>query len=307
MSYPLSTMQRRTVLRQAVAIGGVLSASAALPSLALAQSNPASASRSAKNGLPRIVSVNGAITEVIYALGAQAQLVGTDTTSLYPEAALATPKVGYMRQLSAEGLLSLKPDVLLATSDAGPPAVLDQVRSAGVKVEMMESDHTWGEVQRLVTVVGNAAAQQARAKALLADLNAQWAATQKLVAAARGPKRRVLFILAHSGTPQVSGSKTGADALIRFAGGVNAIDGFAGYRPMTAEAMAVAAPDLILTTTQGITAAGGIDKFWARPELELTPAYRNRVLVHMDALELLGFGPRLPATVATLHRRLLTA
>lgn len=298
-------MQRRTVLRRAVALGGTLSASAVLPRLALAQSNPAGALHNGKNALPRIVSVNGAITEVIYALGAQAQLVGTDTTSLYPAAALATPKVGYMRQLSAEGLLSLKPDVLLATSDAGPPAVLDQVRSAGVKVELLESDHTWGEVQRLVTVVGNAAAQPARAKALLAELNTQWAATEKLVAAARGPKRRVLFILAHGGTPQVAGSKTGADALIRFSGGINAIEGFSGFRPMTAEAMAVAAPDLILTTTQGITASGGVDKFWARPELELTPAYRNRVLVHMDALELLGFGPRLPATVAALHKRLV--
>ncbi len=70
--------------------------------------------------MPRIVSVSGATTEIVYALGAEKQLVGTDTTSLFPAAALQTPKVGYMRQLSAEGLLSLKPDAVIGTTEAGP-------------------------------------------------------------------------------------------------------------------------------------------------------------------------------------------
>ncbi len=105
----------------------------------------------------KIVTVSGAITEVAYLLGAQDQLVGTDTTSMFPEAALKTKKVGYSRQLSAEGLLSLKPDVVIATTEAGPKIVLDQIRSAGVSVELIEADHTWAEVQRKLLVVGRAA------------------------------------------------------------------------------------------------------------------------------------------------------
>ncbi len=58
----------------------------------------------------RIVSVGGALTETLYALGAQGDLVGVDTTSLFPEAARALPSVGYARTLSAEGVLSLRPD-----------------------------------------------------------------------------------------------------------------------------------------------------------------------------------------------------
>ncbi len=131
--------QRRDVLR-------LLSATA-LGAAAL----PAFAQGAAK--LPRLVTVSGAITEVVYLLGAEAQLVGTDTTSLYPAAAQATPKVGYMRQLSAEGLLSLKPDAIIATNESGPTVVLDQIRSAGVKVEIIEADHSWGEVQRKVQAV----------------------------------------------------------------------------------------------------------------------------------------------------------
>lgn len=105
---------------------------------------------------PRLVTISGAITEVVYALGAEAQLVGTDTTSLYPAAAQKTPKVGYLRQLSAEGVLSLKPDAIIATTEAGPPVVLDQLRSAGVKVELVKSEYTWDDVRAKVQPVPKA-------------------------------------------------------------------------------------------------------------------------------------------------------
>lgn len=253
---------------------------------------------------PRLVTVSGAITEIVYALGAESQLVGTDTTSLYPEAARQTPKVGYMRQLSAEGLLSLKPDAVIATTEAGPPVVLDQLRTAGIKLELVEADHTWGEVQHKVAAVGRAAARNSQARDLMVRLDTEWAEVQERVAADTARKPRVLFVLSHSASPQVSGEKTAAHAVIGFAGGVNCLSGFQGYRPMTAEAMASAAPDVILTTTQSIEAHGGAERFWQRPELALTPAFKRRALVTRDALLLLGFGPRLPAAVGELHKSL---
>lgn len=252
---------------------------------------------------PRLVTVGGAITEIVYLLGAESQLVGTDTTSLYPAAALATPKVGYMRALSAEGLLSLKPDAVITTNEAGPPIVLDQVRSAGVKIEVIQAQHKWAEVQAKVHAVGRAAAREAQAQALLARLDAEWSFVQQRVAAAGGRKPRVLFVLSHSANPQVSGDKTAANSVIQYAGGVNCIAGFQGYRPMNAEALASAAPDIVLTTSQGIEAQGGVDRFWSRPELALTPAYRKRALIALDALLLLGFGPRTPQAVRETHER----
>jgi iron complex transport system substrate-binding protein len=298
MKNPMQTLPRRDALKLLVgaSAGGLLAAFT--PAFAQAPSARAAA-------LPRLVTVSGAITEVVYLLGAESQLVGTDTTSLYPAAALNTPKVGYMRQLSAEGLLSLRPDALIATTEAGPPVVLDQVRSAGVKVERVAADHTWGEVQAKVQAVGRASAREAQARNLQATLDAQWAQVQQQVAASSRARPRVLFILSHSASPQVAGQKTAANAMIEFAGGVNAIRGFEGYRPMTAEAAAGAAPDFILTTTQGIEALGGIDRFWQRPELALTPAYRRRALIALDALLLIGFGPRLPQAVQEIHRQLV--
>ena len=266
----------------------------------------------AQSRLPRLITAGGGITEIAYLLGAQDQLVGTDTTSLYPAAALKTAKVGYMRQLSAEGLLSLKPDAMIATTEAGPPVVIDQIRSAGVRVELIEADHTWTEVQRKIAAVARLGAREREGLNLRYRLDAEW--NEVLADVAKGSanqgrkKPRVVFILANSQTPSVSGSGTGAHAMIQFCGATNALaDSYKGYRPMTAEAMAAAAPDIILTSTSAIDAQGGAEKFWARPELALTPAYKRRALVHMESLKMLGFGPRLAEAVRELHQKVVLA
>jgi iron complex transport system substrate-binding protein len=303
---PASAPRRRWL----AALAGSALAAAGKPSWS--QPAPAARPRPFSSGAerargPRLVTVGGGITEVVYALGAQYQLVGTDTTSLFPDAAQATPKVGYMRQLSAEGLLALRPDALVAGTDAGPPVVLDQIRSAGVQVELIESDHSWDEVRRKVAAVGRATGREADARALQQQLDARWETVTARVRQGRhAHPPKVLFVLSHTGSPLVSGEGTAAHAVIGFMGARNAMGGFKGYRPMTAEAMAAAAPDLILMTTQGLEAVGGAQQFWQRPELALTPAYRQRQgarsLLHMDALELLGFGPRLPGVVEKLHQ-----
>ena len=288
--------------RACLGAAGAGLASVWLPA-AWAQSTPPAQS------LPRLVTVGGGITEVVYALQAQDQLVGTDTTSLYPAAAQLTPKVGYLRQLSAEGLLALRPQAVIAPSDAGPPVVLDQLRAAGVHLELVPSTHDWTEVQRKVAAVGRASHRTDAAVALQAQLDQAWAETQSRVRRHTAAAPRVLFVMAHSGSALVSGTQTAAHAMLTWAGAHNVLTGFAGYRPMTAEAMAAAAPEVILTTRQSLDAIGGAAAFWQRPELALTPAWRRRseanTLVVLDALELLGFGPRLPQVVAQLHQQLV--
>ena len=284
--------RRRSLQGLTVAAGGwALSASAWAQELT---STPAPARR--------LISLSGALTELVYLLQAQQLLVGTDTTSLFPAAAQQTPKVGYVRQLSAEGLLSLQPDVVIGTSEAGPKVVLDQVRQAGVRVSLVASKHSWAEVQEKVSVVGRETGRLAQAQQLQTQLDAQWNQVQAQVAkAARKP--RVLFMMSHSGAPLVSGRGTAANALLGFAGTVNVITEFDGYKPLTAEAMAAAAPDVIINTTQGIEALGGEAAFWQRPELALTPAFAKKALVTLEASHLLGFGPRLPTAVQELHQR----
>lgn len=261
----------------------------------------------------RVISVGGSLTEIVFALGAGDRLVGTDTTSMYPAGAQALPKVGYQRTLSAEGVLSLRPSLVLATAEAGPPAALQQLASSGVRLVRATGDHNFESVVANVGTVADALGLPAAGRALEAKLRSEWAATQAAVAArAGGARPRVLFILSHAANNvQVSGTGTAADAMIRYAGSTNAIaaidGGFKGYRPLAAEAVIAAAPDVILTTREGLEAIGGVDALLKRPGLALTPAGRAKRVVAPDALLLLGFGPRLPQAVRELAQSLGTA
>ncbi len=86
----------------------------------------------------RIVAIGGAITEILYALGFEDRLAGVDTTSLYPPAALRDkPNVGYMRQLSAEGVLGLNPSLVLAMQGSGPKETIEILEAAKVPLVMV--------------------------------------------------------------------------------------------------------------------------------------------------------------------------
>jgi iron complex transport system substrate-binding protein len=280
-----------------------------LAALLCAAALPFSAHAQAPSQAPaqeqRIVAVGGALTEIVYALGAEKRLVAVDTTSIYPEAALRLPKVGYMRSLSSEGLLAMKPSVVLATSEAGPPQAISQLKSAGVRIELVNADHTFEELRNKVKVVAAALGMEAQGRKLDDSLQAEWQATQNAAQAVSARKPKVLFILSHTpSNTMVSGQGTAADAVIRYAGGVNAMQGFTGYKPLSAEAVIGAAPDFILITREGLEAIGGPDKLWEKPGLALTPAAKGKRYAAPDALYLLGFGPRMPQAVRELAGKL---
>lgn len=291
-------MSRRRVLQ---ALGG-LSGLAALP-LSLGTAQRAFAAEPA--GEPRIVSVHGSLTEVVYLLEAQHMLVGTDTTSTHPAAANRTPKVGYLRQLSAEGLLSLRPNAVLGTDEAGPPAVLAQLRQAGVPLRLVNVKHRFEDLLEKVTLVGEATRRQAASQALSADLQKRWQATQQKVARRGGANApRVLFVMAHGPAPMLAGTDTGAHAMLVYAGARNAMAEVQGWRALNAESAVQARPDWIVTTQESVTALGGLQRFWQLPGLAMTPAGRQQRVLSFDTMALLGFGPRMPSALEDLQQGL---
>ena len=262
----------------------------------------------------RIVSIGGAVTETLFALKAQGDLVGVDTTSLFPAAARQLPSVGYARNLSAEGVLSLRPTLVVTNEDAGPPAVLRQLEAARVPLVLLDGGHqfegTLARTLRLAELCGRVEAGQE----LGARLQKEWLQCREYVSRLgkeRGASRaapRVLFVLSHTATQlRVAGRDTGADAMIAYAGGINVLGAaFSGYKPLTPEGVIAAAPDIILGTDQGLEAVGGIDGLLRAPGLGQTPAGRARRVVSMEALLLIGFGPRLPQAVRQLSEFLHT-
>jgi len=279
---------------------------AAIAPLLVFASRPGALAAGGSRAAPRIVSIGGGVTEILFRLGAEAQLVGTDTTSLYPPAAQATPKVGYARTLSAEGVLALRPSLLIASAAAGPPVVIEQLRQAGVAMVRADPAHSIEALIANVRTIALAIGRPEAGERLVNELEDEW---RRLQAAMRVPATppRVLFVLSHvAGNVQVAGQDTAADALIRLAGAQNAMQGFRGFRPLAAEAVISAAPDLLLTTRQGIEALGSERQLLAQPGLALTPAGRAGRVLARDALFLLGGGPRLPQAVAELARHLGT-
>jgi iron complex transport system substrate-binding protein len=256
----------------------------------------------AASAADRIVSTSGAITEIVHALGAGERLVAVDTTSVHPPAVLSLPKVGYMRTLSSEGILSVRPTLVLAAADAGPPQVIDQLREAGVRIAVIDEGHDAEGVGAKIRQVATALQLPEQGERLARSVADTFMAIAKVVATV--PERpRVLFVMsAGRGAPMAAGQGTAADAVIRLAGGANAVHGYTGYKPLSVEAATAAAPEIVLAMAQTVEQAGGPAAFMAQLQLGATPAGRDNRLVALDGTYLLGFGPRAPMAVAELAR-----
>jgi iron complex transport system substrate-binding protein len=239
----------------------------------------------------RIVSVGGAVTETVFALGAGADVIAVDSSSVAPSDVVSKlPQVGYQRTLAAEPIAALEPTLVLATDEAGPPAALTQLRDLGLRLVTIESGYT---------VEAARARIQDIAAALGADPTAVLATFDRDVAAARAladqPHRRVKAISVYArgaGAVMAGGTDTASGAMLALAGADNAID-VTGYAPLTSEALVAAAPEVIVIPTRGLAALGGEAALWGLPGMAETPAGRDRKLVAIDDLLLLGFGPRL--------------
>lgn len=193
---------------------------------------------------PKLVTVGPAVTETVFALGAGAQVVGVDDTSLALPVARSRPKVGYQRALAAEPLLALGASWLLATEEAGPPGVLEQLRTAGMDVVVLSNQPTLDEARRRIRTLATKLGRVSEGEALVAELEADLKRAAARTASAKQVKpKRVLALYARGANAlMVAGKNTATDELIRLSGGVNAVTDYTGHRPLTAEAVVAAAP-----------------------------------------------------------------
>ena len=251
----------------------------------------------------RLVVLGGSVAETVCALGACERIVAADASSTAPEELQLRANLGFHRQISAEGVLSVRPDVVLASPESGPPESLKQVERAGVRVVQVPGDATAeGSLDR-IRFLGQLLGAPAKAHELTADLESRLQSVRERVEGSERP--RVLFIYARGGgTMMVAGRSTAAGELIELAGGQNAVRGYEGYKPLTAEAVVMARPDVVLLTTGGLEVMGGARALWQTPGLAQTPASKDKRLIAVEDLLLLGFGPRLAEAVETVARGL---
>ncbi|MBK1637047.1 heme/hemin ABC transporter substrate-binding protein [Rhodovulum adriaticum] len=250
----------------------------------------------------RVLSVGGSVTEIVYALGAGDRLVARDTTSTFPQAARDLPDVGYVRRLSPEGVLSVRPDLIIAEEGAGPPETIELLEAAAIPFVEIPDGYDGAAVLAKIAAVAKALEMPEQGAALGAEVQAALDATAS--AAADTPPRRVLFVMSvQGGRILAAGRDTAANGIIAMAGAQNAVTEFEGYKPLTDEAVTRAAPDAILMMVRE-GAEDLADQVLAHPAIRTTPAGRTGALVQMDGLYLLGFGPRTAQAARDLSRAL---
>jgi iron complex transport system substrate-binding protein len=261
----------------------------------------------AVNDAARTVSIGGAITEILYALGLESRLVGVDTTSLYPAAALHDkPNVGYMRQISAEGVLGLNPTLILAIQGAGPRETIDLLDAAKVPLVLVPETFSEDGLIEKIRLVGHAMGVDARAVCLSAAVSADLAQLRALRARVTKPVRVMFVMSLQNGRAMVAGHKTAADEIIQLAGAANAVDDYDGYKIIGDEAIVAAKPDVVLSIERGKDSLQA-DAVYSHPGFALTPVAANKSFITMDGLYLLGFGPRTAAAARDLSIKLYPA
>lgn len=254
--------------------------------------------------LERIVSLDGITTEILFALGVGEKVVGRDDSSYYPKEVLRRPSVGYQFRLSAEGILSLRPTLVIGREDARPKEALEAVRSAGVAVVLVPTEPTVEGAKRKIRLIAQAVGRAERGEEVVRALERDLLALKAFQAqqAPKGRKRALFLYLRGPQVTFVCGEGSTPVGMLELAGLENAAKGIRECQPMTAESVAAARPEVIVVFKRGLESVGGLEGLLKLPGVAQTPAGERRRVVAMDDLYLGSFGPRAGRAALDLFR-----
>ena len=249
----------------------------------------------------RIVCISQQLTEMIYAVGGGDKLVGVDLSSTYPPEVTKLPTIGYHRMLNVEGITSLNPTLVIHDGNVAPDAVLKQVQQIGIPVRQFPQASTIEETKSVLRLLAAELHTEARAESLCMKLDEDMK-TVSMKRAQYTDTPKVLLI--HFGriinNYLVVGQGNLASKMIEWAGGVNAMPGPEGMKPLSAEIIAESQPDVILATDFGYDRAGSVENFKKLPGISLTPAAKNNRIFRVEEHDLMHFGPRTGENVLRL-------
>ncbi|WP_259052530.1 hemin ABC transporter substrate-binding protein [Klebsiella sp. BIGb0407] len=249
----------------------------------------------------RLVVAGGSLTELIFALGAGNQVVGVDETTTYPVETAAIPHIGSWKQLSSEGILSLRPDSFITWQDAEPQLVLDQLRGQKVKVVTLPRVPTTVE-QMYANIRQLAKTLQIpeQGDALVSDIHQRLERVQQSVKSKHVPVKTLFILSAGASAPQVAGKGSVADAILTLAGAEN-VATHQQYQSYSAESLIAANPQFIVVTSQMVD--GDLNRLRAITGITHTSAWKNQRIVIVDQALILGMGPRVADAVESLHQQ----
>jgi iron complex transport system substrate-binding protein len=255
----------------------------------------------------RIVPLSGSLSEIVFTLGLGDRVAARDITTTFAQAA-RLPLVTRGHDVSAEGVLSLRPDLVLAETTTGPREAMDQIRAAGVPVLVVDPATGLDDVGARIRAVAGALGVPDAGERLVRRSEQRIAAVRESVPAER-PRPRVAFLYLRGSASVylIGGRGSGATSLIEAAGGVDA-GADSGlekdFTALTSEALVKAAPDAILVMSKGLASVGGVDGLVKIPGVAQTPAGADRRIVAVEDGVLLTYGPRTDQVLGSVVRQL---
>ncbi|WP_245703681.1 heme/hemin ABC transporter substrate-binding protein [Streptomyces lushanensis] len=257
----------------------------------------------------RIVPLTGSLSEIVFTLGLGRRVVARDITATFEQAA-KLPVVTRAHDVSAEGVLSLKPTVVIADTTTGPAEAIGQIRDAGIPLVVVAPAKSLADVGARIDAVAGALGVGSAGAELRKRTDARIAAVRKDIPAREGgrkPRVAFLYLRGSASVHLLGGADSGASSLLEAAGAVDA-GKESGLRKdftaITGEALAKAAPDAILVMTKGLESVGGPDGLVRIPGVAQTPAGMDRRIVSIEDGVLLNYGPRTDEVLKSIVEQL---
>lgn len=238
----------------------------------------------------RIVSIGGTLTEILFELGMGDKLVAIDATSIYPQDKTKDIKnLGYKQSISMEGIVSLNPDLVLASSKLAPKKLLQDLKKLKVNVVVVEEKDSFESAKNKISIVAKSVSKVNQGKALIANLEKDFQKARQTVSDEN--EKKLIFIYARGGNRVfLSGAKTAAHEMMTLAGAQNAFSQVEGFKPITTESLIKGNPDAIVMLKSGMESLK--DPWSAIKGIEHTNAGKNKKIIVVDDSAFLGFGPR---------------
>jgi iron complex transport system substrate-binding protein len=247
----------------------------------------------------RIITAGSALTETVCALGDCDKIIASDRTSLYPAHIQQLPSIGYRGGINAEGILSLKPTLVIAEKDYVEDAVLQQLTASGIKLVIIDRKYTFNDTKKFIVQIATALNRDAEGKKLIAKIEGELAEANDMLKKTTSAPKVLSIYNRGTSTISVAGKNTFGE-ILSYAGATSAVSNVEGYKPLNTEALIAANPDYLLMVSMGLESLGGIDGALKIPGVAQTTAGKKKQIVSIESLKLTNFGPRFGEAVKEL-------
>ena len=241
--------------------------------------------------LSNVVVAGGSITETIYYLGHQSKISAVDRTSRYPIEAKKLPSIGYVRNLSVEGVLSLNPSIVIGENDMGPSTVVDKIISSGIDLRIIPEIQTTEGIYKKVKCINSIFPKSKFSQKKIQSLKESIKNLQ-ILRNKSNPKKVMVILSIFGSSPIVAGKDTSGNSFIKILNLKNIANNFSGWKAVGIEHITKMNPDVILITKRGSRGYDNPQKLANSQIFKYTNAAKKKNIFILDGLAMLGFSPR---------------